>query len=205
MIRIARPLAAAAALAFATTAQAAVVFSAPANLVTDHDPGNPVNLGNVFTPLADSLATSLGFFTPTKLVGGGETVGLYNSSGTLLASTFVAVPLNVAGQYFYQAIAPVLLTAGQQNTVVNFVGQNAWAYGSVTASGAVFNGNSYQYGPTLAFTTNTGGSGPAYFGGNLNIEAVPEPATWAMMLLGFGVIGFGMRRRQSTRTRVTYA
>jgi hypothetical protein len=28
-------------------------------------------------------------------------------------------------------------------------------------------------------------------------SAVPEPATWAMMLLGFGAIGFQMRRRQS--------
>jgi choice-of-anchor C domain-containing protein len=28
--------------------------------------------------------------------------------------------------------------------------------------------------------------------------AVPEPATWAMMLLGFGAIGLGMRRRRST-------
>lgn len=26
---------------------------------------------------------------------------------------------------------------------------------------------------------------------------VPEPATWAMMLVGFGAVGFGMRRRQS--------
>lgn len=28
---------------------------------------------------------------------------------------------------------------------------------------------------------------------------VPEPTTWAMMLLGFGAIGFAMRRRKSTR------
>lgn len=28
------------------------------------------------------------------------------------------------------------------------------------------------------------------------IRAVPEPATWAMMLLGFGAIGFAMRRRR---------
>jgi hypothetical protein len=26
--------------------------------------------------------------------------------------------------------------------------------------------------------------------------AVPEPATWAMMLMGFGAIGFGLRRRK---------
>jgi len=35
--------------------------------------------------------------------------------------------------------------------------------------------------------------------------AVPEPATWAMMLLGFGVIGFAMRKRSTVRTTVSYA
>ena len=35
--------------------------------------------------------------------------------------------------------------------------------------------------------------------------AVPEPATWAMMLLGFGAIGFGMRRRRSDTVRVRFA
>ena len=29
--------------------------------------------------------------------------------------------------------------------------------------------------------------------------AVPEPATWAMMLFGFGAVGFGMRRRRSQK------
>lgn len=36
--------------------------------------------------------------------------------------------------------------------------------------------------------------------------AVPEPATWGMMILGFGAIGFAMRRRRSTmRTTVVFA
>jgi hypothetical protein len=29
------------------------------------------------------------------------------------------------------------------------------------------------------------------------MAAVPEPGTWAMMLLGFGAIGFSMRRRRT--------
>jgi len=39
-----------------------------------------------------------------------------------------------------------------------------------------------------------------------NNVAVPEPATWAMMILGMGMIGFAMRRRQRTvTTTVAYA
>ena len=35
--------------------------------------------------------------------------------------------------------------------------------------------------------------------------AVPEPATWAMMLAGFGMVGVGLRRRSAVKTRLTYA
>lgn len=34
------------------------------------------------------------------------------------------------------------------------------------------------------------------FNGRINAPAVPEPATWVMMLLGFGGIGAAMRRRR---------
>jgi hypothetical protein len=33
---------------------------------------------------------------------------------------------------------------------------------------------------------------------NFAVGAVPEPATWAMMLLGFGAVGYSMRRRKAT-------
>lgn len=36
-------------------------------------------------------------------------------------------------------------------------------------------------------------------------SAVPEPATWAMMLMGFGMIGLGLRSYQRKSTKVTYA
>jgi hypothetical protein len=36
-------------------------------------------------------------------------------------------------------------------------------------------------------------------------SAVPEPSTWAMLLLGFGLVGGAMRRRANTTARVRYA
>lgn len=39
-------------------------------------------------------------------------------------------------------------------------------------------------------------TGNAFETDNFTINAVPEPATWALMMLGFGAIGFGMRRRR---------
>jgi len=38
---------------------------------------------------------------------------------------------------------------------------------------------------------------------DLAVSAVPEPATWAMMIGGFGLVGGAMRRRRSVGTSVT--
>jgi hypothetical protein len=47
-------------------------------------------------------------------------------------------------------------------------------------------------------TINGNNSGAGSLGGSITIrQAVPEPATWAMMLLGFGAVGFAMRRRRA--------
>jgi hypothetical protein len=35
--------------------------------------------------------------------------------------------------------------------------------------------------------------------------AVPEPGTWLLMLMGFGFVGFQMRRRQKTQVRFQFA
>lgn len=46
---------------------------------------------------------------------------------------------------------------------------------------------------TISGNNNSTGS----LGGTVTINAVPEPGTWAMMLLGFGAAGFAMRRRRT--------
>jgi hypothetical protein len=56
-----------------------------------------------------------------------------------------------------------------------------WVGGySINTTGGLNGSNAYE---RLVFTAFSGG-------------AVPEPSTWAMMLLGFGGIGFAMRRRR---------
>ncbi len=61
-------------------------------------------------------------------------------------------------------------------------------------------------------TLNPAGNGFARVGGQLSLlqsSAVPEPATWAMFILGFGVLGYGLRRRNAqvsaTKARLTFA
>ena len=51
-----------------------------------------------------------------------------------------------------------------------------------------------------------GPNGSITVGANVNnqptfAEPVPEPTTWAMMLLGFGLVGYASRRRRHTRPR----
>lgn len=64
--------------------------------------------------------------------------------------------------------------------------------------------------PQWGWATGTGGDGIAYldfFGTRSSVDydlafsldatpAVPEPATWLMMLIGFGAIGHAVRRRR---------
>jgi hypothetical protein len=54
----------------------------------------------------------------------------------------------------------------------------------------VFNANAFRPG------TFTAQDGVVVQGVGFSPAAVPEPGTWAMMLLGFGAVGFAMRRRR---------
>ena len=55
---------------------------------------------------------------------------------------------------------------------------------------------------TYTLTINGDNSSTGSLGGTVTINAVPEPGTWAMMLLGFGAAGYAMRRRKALLTQV---
>lgn len=53
-----------------------------------------------------------------------------------------------------------------------------------------------------------GSSQDGSYAGTLNVvnqPAVPEPSTWAMMLVGFGAVGGAMRRRKAATPKVNFS
>lgn len=74
-----------------------------------------------------------------------------------------------------------------------------------TYTSAVPAGLKAQYVRYSVASTNVPGSNPGLAEIGLT-GSVPEPATWAMMLLGFGMVGFGLRSRSAGKvnTRVAF-
>ena len=61
-------------------------------------------------------------------------------------------------------------------------------------------------GGTALFTVgNNGAYAFDTTGLTLSVSAVPEPATWGLMILGFGAVGGAMRRRRAATTTVRLA
>jgi PEP-CTERM motif len=154
-----------------------------------------------YNGLASSFLLSASLAGPVSSAPGFYVIGVNTGTGTLAPFASIGEP-NVI---FNQAIAI-------QPTGTATIGQTQLAPGSV-----FINGNAFSALIPLALLPSTGfapqnygfnlwprsGSGQnaqisdfAPQNANLAAAAVPEPGTWAMMLMGFGVIGASMRRRR---------
>lgn len=99
-----------------------------------------------------------------------------------------------------------------KNVLVNADGGTGglFSFNSTGTSKANMGWSKYTYnflaaGPTttLSFASQDAGAFGAALD-NVSVAAVPEPATWALMLIGFAGVGFSMRRRLSTERSVRY-
>ena len=145
----------------------------------------------------------------------GRYVDLGGSTGNPgLFRTRLAIPVTSATSYTlnfdYRSD-----TAGQLNRASVLIGDQIFAFSSSTAEFTRFS-RTFTFGPALSTvfvgfqgaeddTDNSGvGIDRMEFGPTLipGGGAVPEPATWAMLLVGFGAIGARLRRRPAERVRI---
>jgi len=195
--------------AFATDTPAVTVAGTANNL------GNgPFTLGFNFTTTTSFTLDGLGIYDQDGdgLVDSHD-VGLWDAGGTLLTSTTVGAGTtgSLISGFRFASITPVTITPGTYNIGALFLGCNDPNFfggdGALsTISGLTFVSGAYASGATLSNPVNPFGAAPAFIGPNFLVSsAVPEPATWALMLLGFGMAGYAMRKRPNVRTRVSFS
>ncbi len=154
-----------------------------------------------------------------------QTLVITGASGTfgddqVTCATGTAAPCTFERTFTFTT--PAGFTLASADITSNFTGSNMATnldFSSVTLNGTNFNilstgqqefrnllNQSLAAGGTNTILVRGTTGGDAAFSGTLSFagSAVPEPATWAMMLVGFGAIGGAMRRRNTT-ARVKFA
>lgn len=118
----------------------------------------------------------------------------------------------VNGTDFQQVAAFAQTSDGDMNWLLNFApltGVSDVIFRIVATSSTSANGGTLASGGTFR-VENYAGTPASPFSINGDVfpnvaAAVPEPASWVMMIVGFGLIGFAARRRSAIKTTVSYA
>lgn len=137
---------------------------------------------------------SSGFDTATNTATYSLTSGTINAYGFLiqtLAPTTLTVQFSPDGSV--GTVLGTLVSAGPTPRPPGFPGSGDIDF--TPANGAIISGT----------YTRTGPDADGLFNGSIVLAAVPEPASWAMMIAGFGLIGGTMRRTRTTRIRYATA
>ncbi len=134
-------------------------------------------LGYAFQATTNTTVTQLGFYDDFQNgLFQGHDVGLYNSGGSLIASTTVINSDPLVGFFRYHSIAPVSLTAGQTYVVSAVTGAEEYTYNPIGFSvdpRINYLGDRWVQSGSLQFPTNSTGL-TGYFGANIRFgDGVP--------------------------------
>jgi hypothetical protein len=132
-------------------------------------------------------------------INGWDAGQISQSFDTVLGQTY-----NVSFAYSRNVYGPQTATADvfAGGTLLNVVADNDGSFGS--PSNMVWKSGGFSFlgtgnTETIRLTATTGGNGGVFFDNiSVSTAAVPEPATWAMMITGFGIAGSLLRRRRIT-------
>jgi hypothetical protein len=171
------------------TAPAAIAIAAPA-----HAAATIVTPCATATPTPTALACS-GYFSGNLLDNSPtdqqNQIDALSAIGYTFNGNFNAIPAND----IVSSLTSGMLSFGQTLYGITYIGIHFGDAGTGFGDRTVF--YEFNFGTTGAtgITLNTNGfSNGVLYATN---GPVPEPATWAMMLFGFGAIGFALRRRGS--------
>lgn len=169
----------------ATSADAAPIIITPANAAT-----------YIFTLTGDMNAT---FQNATFQLDANPTPDIEVDGGfTLLNVAFDQSPTGFANLNFYSTSNSGGFDIEDPTTIHffgNFLGPQLY---TGTEANPTFKTGTFAL-------TDDQGAGSYTLNIASAIGTVPEPATWGMMILGMGAVGFAMRRRQKVRTSVRFA
>lgn len=189
---------------FASALQAdpAVTFTDPGTQGTN----GAWSIGWMFSTNTDIQVNALGYYN-ASLAGGDSSfangtcncgeVGIFDSTGNLLASTTVTAGGSLEGLFNYGDIAPITLASGQTYVIAAETGSSDYAYytGGFTVNPNInFIQDEYLSSSTLAFPTDssaiTAADGGGWFGPNFeSTTATPEPSYIAAVTIGMLVMG----------------
>ena len=142
----------------------------------------------------------------------GGTTGTLNGNLTFSNTVGVVLPATLSNFFVFSdaqgGAYNFSTTSVQTNSFVNNPGVST--SGTLYVLGNLIDSNLNFLTPTpasLSIQFNSTGKSPYSSALTLAVPpaGVPEPATWAMMIVGMGMVGLALRRRHTTTMRFKYA